>query len=88
MVIEVRPLHLLNASLPMLVTLLGMVVFLHPAISLLLPDSIRALQLSRESYTGFPLSTSIEDKAVQAENTKLPILVTLLGMDIVVRLVQ
>jgi hypothetical protein len=49
-VIDVRSLQPEKAFLPMLVTLLGMVVFLHPAINVFEAVSIMALQLSRESY--------------------------------------
>ncbi len=57
----------------MLVTVLGMTVFLEPIIKVLLSVSIMALQLFRESYTGLPLSTFIEDKPVhplKTPNTK------------------
>ena len=55
----VRP-EPLNASSPMDVTLLGMVVFLQPAISVLSEVRIIALQLSRESYSVLPSSTTID----------------------------
>ena len=64
----------------MLVTLLGMVVFLQPAIRVLLAVSIIALQLLRESYFLFPLSTDIEVRLLHSLNAYLPMLVTLLGM--------
>ena len=38
-----------KAKSPMLVTLLGMMLFLHPAINVLVAVSIIELQLSRES---------------------------------------
>ena len=60
MVTEVRPVHPENAELPILVTELGIVVNIHPTSRVLLSVSIRALQLSRESYLVFPLSTQIE----------------------------
>ena len=49
MVIDVKPLQLEKALSPMLVMLLGMTVFLHPAISVFVSVSIIALQFSRES---------------------------------------
>ena len=72
----------------MLVTLLGMVVFLQPVISVLLAVSIIALQALRESYTAFPLSTVIEVKVGQFRNACSPILFTLLGINIDARLEQ
>ena len=65
MVMEVRSLHPPKAERPILLTLLGMTVFLHPAISLLLDVSIMALQLFRELYFVFPPSTFIEVRAEQ-----------------------
>ena len=44
----------------MLVTELGIIVFLHPTIKEFVAVSIIALQLSRESYIVFSLSTIIE----------------------------
>ena len=46
---SVKPLQPLKALYPMLVTLLGMMLFLHPAINVLVSVSIIELQLSRES---------------------------------------
>ena len=46
---SVKPLQPLKALYPMLVTLLGMMLFLHPAIKVLVAVSIIELQLSRES---------------------------------------
>ena len=51
-----------KAPAPMLVTLLGMTVFLHPAISVLVAVSIIALQFSRESQIVLPSSTIIDSK--------------------------
>ena len=45
----VNPLQPSNALSPMLVTELGIIVFLHPAINVLLDFSMIALQLPRES---------------------------------------
>ena len=57
MEIEVIPVHLSNAYSPIEVTVLGIIVLLHPEISVFVAVSIIALQLSRESYTGFAVST-------------------------------
>ena len=46
-----------NAVFPILVTLYGITVVMHPRISVLLSVSIIALQLSRLSYIGFLSST-------------------------------
>ena len=59
MLMEVRPLQLKNAEFPMVVTELGIIALLHPAISVLVFVSMMALQLFRESYFVFPLSTLI-----------------------------
>ena len=64
----------------MLVTLLGIIVDLQPAIRVLDEVSIIALQLSRESYVVFSPSTMIEVKLKQLEKAASPMLVTLLGM--------
>ena len=50
---------------PMLVTLLGIVVLLHPAINVFVWVSIIALQLSLESYVGLPSATAMEVKLEQ-----------------------
>ena len=60
MVTFVRPEQLLKAFSPIDVTLLGIIVFLHPKIIELVDVSIIALQLSRESYFLFPFSTDIQ----------------------------
>ena len=70
------------------VMLLGMIVFLHPAIKVLDTVSIIALQLLRESYFVFLFSTDIEVRLLQSEKTSLPIDITLLGIIIEVRLLQ
>jgi len=49
----------------MLVMLFENVVFLQPAINVLVDVSIIALQLSLESYTAFPDYTKIEVKPLQ-----------------------
>ena len=70
------------------VTLLGITVFIQPAINVLEDLSIIALQLLRESYFVFPLETVIEVKPLQRENAPEPMVVTLLGMVMLVRLEQ
>ena len=60
---EVKPLQQLKAYPPISVTELGIVVFLQPLINLFVEDSIIALQLLRESYTLFPLVTTILAKS-------------------------
>ena len=56
-----------KAYSPILVTPLGMIVFLQPNTNVLLSVSIMALQLSRESYFVFSDSTFIEVRPVQLE---------------------
>ena len=85
MVIDVKPLQPANAQLPIEVTELGITVFLHPDISVLVADSTIALQLFLESYTLFPLSTTMVVKPLQEINAQLPIEVTELGMVIDVK---
>ena len=72
----------------MLVTLLGIIVVLHPECSVFVAVSIIALLLFRESYTGFPSSTTIEVKPRQLEKAPTPMLVTLLGIVTEVNLEQ
>ena len=88
MVMEVKPLQPEKAVFPMLVTLLGIVEFLHPAINVFDVFSIIALQLLRESKIVFPLSTIMEVKPSHLEKTFTPIDVTLLGIVTEVKLVQ
>ena len=57
-------------------TELGMIVFLQPHSKLLVAVSIKALQLSLESYTVFPLSTVMLSKSKQPKNALMPISVT------------
>ena len=64
----VKPLQSSNAEERMEETELGMVVDLHPAISVLVAVSIMALQLSRESYFGFPELTIMLVKPLQPRN--------------------
>ena len=79
MITEVKPPQPQKAPGPIVVTELGIIVLWHPVIRVLLSVSIIALQLLRESYLGFPFSTTIE---VKAEHLKasLPIDVTELGI--------
>ena len=88
MEIEVKPMHPLNALSPIDVTELGIIVFLHPKISVFVAVSIIALQLSRESYLLLPLSTVIDVKLGQATKNALPIEVTELEIAIEVKLEQ
>ena len=75
-VTDVKPLQPSNAESPIEVTELGIIVFLHPNISVLVADSTIALQLFLESYTVFPLSTTMVVKPLQPENASFPIEVT------------
>ena len=72
----------------MLVTLSGIIVFEQPVTNLLDAVSIIALQLLRESYVLLFSSTVIEFKLLQQEKADSPILVTLSGMVMEVRLLQ
>ncbi len=74
---DVKPEQPVKANRPIDVTLLGMVVFLHPAIRVLVAVSIIALQLSRESYLVFPFSTVIDVRPSHSENAPYSIDVTL-----------
>ena len=62
---EVKPVRSSNAPFPMLVTLAGMMVFSHPATSVLVAVAMMALQFSRESYTLLPSATSMEVRLLQ-----------------------
>ena len=73
MEIEVIPVHLSNTFSPIEVTVLGIIVLLHPEISVFVAVSIIALQLSRESYLLLPLSTVIDVKLGQATKNARPI---------------
>ena len=57
-----------------------MIVFLQPVIRVLDAVSIMALQLLRESYFEFPLSTVMLSSPVQLLNAPWPIEVTELGI--------
>ena len=109
MVILVKLVQPANASLPMLVTLFGMVIklvqpanaaspmdvtlpsvgitlFLYPTINFLLAVSI--IQFPALWYFRLPLATVILFKLAQRLNAPSPMLVTLFGMVILVRLVH
>ena len=80
MVTLVKPVQSRNADLPIEVTELGIIVFIHPLINVFVVVSIMALQFSRESYTELPLSTFMLVKPLQLLNAYSPIEVTELGM--------
>ena len=88
MFIDVRPRQNSKALSPMLVTLAGMTVFLHPKTKLLSIVFIMALQLLRLSYTLFPFATTIDVRPLQPEKVFIPILVTPSGIFISVRLLH
>ena len=69
-----------NAQSPILVTLLGIIVFPQPKINVFESVSIIALHPFRESYFVFPGSTTMLVKLEQNKNAWLPIFVTLLGI--------
>ena len=77
-----------KAFVPIEVTLLGMVLVMPPTINELVSVSMIALQLSRESYFGFPDSTSILLMLGHPKNAKLSMSVTLLGKVMNARLGQ
>ena len=80
MVTLVKPQQPLNASSPIEVTELGIIVFSHPLINVFVAVSIMALQFLRESYTELPLSTFMLVKPLHQLNAPTPISVTELGM--------
>ena len=63
--IEVRSLKSHIELYPIDATEFGIIVVLHPAINSFVAVSIIALQLLRESYTVFPLSTIIDIRLLQ-----------------------
>lgn len=65
-----------------------MVVFLQPAINVLVAVSIMALQLLRELYFGLSLATEMVARLEQPENANGLMVVTELGMLMVVRPLQ
>jgi len=78
----------LKAAVPMVVTLLGIVVFLQPTIRVFVSVSIMALQLSLESYFELPVSTVMEASPGHCENASFPMEVTPLGIVIAARAEQ
>lgn len=64
----------------MAVTLLGITVFLHPLINLLLSFSMMALQSLRESYTVLPSCTLMVSKLIQPRKGIPQMPVTLAGI--------
>ena len=83
--IELRLEQSTKAFKPILSTLWGIFVVLHPAIKRLLAFIITALQLSRESNLVFPSSTIIEVKELQPLSALSSMDVTLLGITIEVK---
>ena len=73
MLMDVRLLQPKKALSPIEITLVGIVVFWQPAISVLDSVSIIALQLLRESYLGFPASTLILVRSLQLEYLQLAV---------------
>ena len=70
------------------VTVLGMIVPLQPATSMLLAIITMALHPLRLSYTALSLSTMIDERALHDENAPMPMLSTDPGMLIAVRALQ
>jgi hypothetical protein len=85
---EVMPAQLRKALPPIIVTVLGITVFLQPHKRVFDDVPIIALQLSRESYTVLPSSTVMEVKPVQSMKASDWISVTEPGMVKEVRLLQ
>ena len=73
---DVREEQFQKHSYPKLVTEDGITVPAHPQIIVLLSVSITALQFSRESYTEFPASTTIDVREEQYAKHPSPKLVT------------
>ena len=78
MVISLRLVMSAKAASPIAVTDSGIVLLKQPAINSFVAVFITALQLSRESYTGFAASTVIDLKALPG-NAPLLIYVMELG---------
>jgi hypothetical protein len=87
-VIRARPLQLSNADSPMPVTVLGMMVFLHPLIRVLDAVSMIALHPLRESYLLFSVPTFILPKLLHPLKAPYPMLVTELPMVALVKPLQ
>ena len=71
--IFVSSLHPPNAPSPILVTVFGIEVFLHPTIRQFEDVSIIALQFSRESKVVLPVSTEMLVSPIQPQNASKPI---------------
>ena len=80
MVMEVSLLQPSKARRPILVTLWGIIVVEVPLTNSFHLVFMMALQLSRESYTGFPLATVIEVGGSQIQKAILSIFTTLAGI--------
>ncbi len=85
---DIRPLQPEKAEPSMDVTLLGMIVVLHPATKVFDVVSIIALLPSGELKTLFSASTVIVAKLLQPEKAPLPMDVTQAGMVTEIRPVQ
>ena len=83
-----KPFNCTKALAPMAITEFGMLMFLHPHLNVLEDVSITALQLLRESYTLFLLSTMIVFKLLQPEKIQSPIVETFCGIIIDIRFIQ
>ena len=88
MLIDSSSLQLSKALLPIIFAVVGMMVFLQPKIRTFVDFSIIALQLFRESYTRLFGSTVMEQSPLQRKKAFRPILDTLDGMFIFVKLEQ
>ena len=73
---DVREEHQAKHHPPKLVTEDGITVPAHPQIIVLLSVSITALQFSRESYTEFPASTTMDVREEHPSKQPSPKLVT------------
>ena len=80
MLMELKPTHPRNARDSIDVIVLGINEFLHPSSNLFVRDSIRALQLLRESKTLFSKSTEIDSILLHPSKAFRVIVVTLLGI--------
>ena len=68
-----------KARSPIEVTVLGMTVHLQPTINVLVEVSMMALQPSRESNFGLPLSTVMPDRPRLLKKASSTIVTTVLG---------
>ena len=80
--------HPLNARAPIVVTLEGIIVFLHPSMIVLEDVLMIALQLLRESKTVFPSLTEIDEMPGQLAKASWDIVKTDDGNMISARLLQ